>query len=90
MTTSAKGTFAIDMVPASADVDGDVKRVDFTKTFSGDLEATGPGVMHTGTQVLHYEVVPGSGEAELDGISGTFHLTIDGDGVHSYELVYDV
>jgi Protein of unknown function (DUF3224) len=128
VANSAKGTFAIKMGPASADVDGHVDRVDFTKTFSGDIEATGSGVilsagdprageagyvaiervhgrvgdreggfalqqfgtMHSGAQTLHYEVVPGSGEGGLEGISGTFHLTIDNDGTHRYELVYDL
>ena len=46
--------------------------------------------MHAGSQTLHYEVVPGSGEADLDGISGVFHLTVDTDGTHRYELVYEL
>jgi hypothetical protein len=47
------------------------------------------GMMHAGEQTLHYEVVPGSGHGELEGIVGTIHLTID-DGVHRYELQYDI
>jgi len=48
------------------------------------------GMMHGGAQTLHYEVVPGSGHGELEGIVGTLHLTIDDDGVHHYELQYDI
>jgi len=48
------------------------------------------GTMRGGHQTLHYEVVPGSGYGELTGISGTLHLTIDGEGTHHYELEYDL
>jgi hypothetical protein len=48
------------------------------------------GTMSGGHQTLHYEVVPGSGDGELTGISGTLHLTIDEDGTHHYELEYDL
>ncbi len=48
------------------------------------------GTMHGGSQTLHYEVVPGSGNGELSGISGTLRLTIDADGTHNYELEYDL
>lgn len=44
------------------------------------------GTMHAGAQTLHYEVVPGSGSAELTGITGRLLLTIDADGTHHYEL----
>jgi len=42
--------------------------------------------MHNGSQTLDYEVVPGSGHGALEGISGTFQLTIEHDGTHRYEL----
>lgn len=42
---TAHGTFAIEMTPSAAEVDGAVSRLDFTKTFHGDLEGTGAGVM---------------------------------------------
>ncbi|MBO0847337.1 MAG: DUF3224 domain-containing protein [Nocardioides sp.] len=42
--------------------------------------------MHGGSQTLHYEVVPGSGRGALQGISGTFHLEVQADGTHRYEL----
>jgi hypothetical protein len=45
--------------------------------------------MTAGTQTLHYEVVPGSGTGELEGIAGTLDLTIEPDGTHRYELQYD-
>jgi len=48
------------------------------------------GTMRGGQQTLHYEVVPGSGDGELTGISGTLQLTIDENGTHHYELEYDL
>ena len=48
------------------------------------------GLMHAGSQSLHYEVVPGSGSGGLGGISGTLHLTIDPDGTHRYSLDYEL
>ncbi len=128
MTNLARGTFEIVMTPGQPEVDGAVGRFDFTKTFQGDLSATGAGVMlsggdpqsgsagyvaietiqgqlegqdgsfalqqlgmmHGGEQTIHYEVVPGSGNGELEGISGTFHLTVEDDGTHRYELEYEI
>jgi Protein of unknown function (DUF3224) len=46
--------------------------------------------MHTGSQTLRYEVVPGSGTGRLEGITGTLHLDIDGDGTHRYRLEYEL
>lgn len=48
------------------------------------------GTMHGGSQALHYEVVPGSGNGQLAGIIGTLRLEIDEDGTHRYELGYDL
>ena len=48
------------------------------------------GTMRGGHQTLHYEVVPGSGDGELTGISGRLHLRIDEDGTHHYELEYEL
>ncbi len=128
MTSTAKGTFDIAMTPGPPEVEGAVGRFDFTKTFHGDLDATGRGVMLScgnpqtgaagyvaietvegrlgdqsggfvlqqlgmmqhGSQTLHYEVVPGSGHGALASISGTFHLTVEEDGTHRYELEYEV
>jgi hypothetical protein len=128
VSSTAKGTFEVDLVPGTAELDGAVGRFELTKRFHGDIDGTGVGVMlsagdpqagaagyvametvrghlggregsfalqqfgimQAGSQTLHYEVVPGSGDGELTGISGTFHLTIDADGTHSYELEYDL
>lgn len=128
MTVTARGSFDIHLVPGAPEVDGAVNRFDFTKTYTGDLEGTGAGLMlavgdpqngsagyvametahgrlrdreggfalqqfatlEAGTQSLHYEVVPGSGEGGLTGITGRLHLTIDHDGAHHYELEYNL
>jgi len=127
MTSTAKGTFDIAMTPGPPEAGGGVNRFDFTKTFHGDLDATGTGVMLScgdpqtgaagyvaietvkgrlgdrlggfalqqlgmmqhGSQTLHYEVVPGSGHGEFEGISGTFRLAVEEDGIHRYELEYE-
>lgn len=48
------------------------------------------GTMHDDKQVLHYEVVPGSGQGSLIGITGVFHLTVEDDGTHHYQLVFEI
>jgi hypothetical protein len=45
------------------------------------------GTMHAGDQVLHYEIVPGSGSDELAGIRGTVELDVDATE-HRYRLSY--
>lgn len=45
------------------------------------------GLMDQGRQDLAITVVPGSGEGELTGIAGVYHLTRE-DGVHRYDLDY--
>jgi hypothetical protein len=45
------------------------------------------GSMAGGAQELSITVVPGSGTGELTGLTGRFHLRIDG-GRHFYELDY--
>jgi hypothetical protein len=47
------------------------------------------GMIPSGAQTLHYEVVPGSGTGALEGITGTLNLTAEPDGTHRYELRYD-
>lgn len=116
------------MTPGRPEVEGDVSRYDFTKTFHGEIDGTGIGLMlscgdpqvgeagyvaietvrgrlgsqeggfalqqfgmmHNGSQTMHFEVVPGSGHGELEGISGTLQLTVEDDGTHRYELEYQV
>ena len=48
------------------------------------------GRMQDGSQTLHYEVVPGSGDGGLQQITGTLRLTIDADGTHRFELTYEL
>jgi hypothetical protein len=45
MSDIAQGMFEIEMTPGAPEADGEVNRFDFTKTFTGDLAATGVGVM---------------------------------------------
>ena len=128
MSATARGTFDGELKQGAPELDGAAGRCDFAKTFRGDLQGTGAGVMlscgdpeqgsagyvaietvsgrlggrqgsfalqqfgmmRAGAQTLHYEVVPGSGQGGLEGISGTFRLTIEDDGTHRYELEYDV
>ena len=48
------------------------------------------GLMVAGSQSLHYEIVPGSGQGELAGVTGSLDLVVDPDGTHRYELRYDL
>lgn len=47
------------------------------------------GIMDKGAQELLITVVPGSGTGELTGLTGVFHLTIEG-GEHRYDLEYSL
>lgn len=127
VSTVARGTFEVDLKPGPPELDGSISRFELSKTFHGDLEGVGAGVMlshgdprtgsagyvaietvsghlgdrhgsfalqqfgtmRAGSPTLHYEIVPGSGEDELEGISGTFRLKIEDDGTHRYELEYE-
>jgi hypothetical protein len=128
VSATARGTFDVDLKPGSPELDGAVSRLDFSKTFHGDLQGVGAGVMlssgdpksgsagyvaietlsgrlgdrqgsfalqqlgmmRAGSQTLHYEIVPGSGQDGLEGITGSFRLTIEDDGTHRYELEYEL
>ena len=48
MTKTARGTFDVEMTPSPPELSGEVGRLDFTKTFRGDLEAVGAGILLTG------------------------------------------
>lgn len=56
---------------------------------SGTFSLVHRGVMDAGAQDLAITVVPGSGTGALTGISGVFHLTIEG-GEHRYVLDYSL
>lgn len=43
--TIAIGTFEIEMTPAASEIDETVGRYNFTKTFHGNLQASGMGIM---------------------------------------------
>jgi hypothetical protein len=45
VSSTARGTFKIDMTPGPPELQGAVDRYDFTKTFYGDLQADGAGLM---------------------------------------------
>ena len=45
MTSTAKGTFDITMQSGLAQLDGAVNRFEMLKTFHGDLQGTGTGIM---------------------------------------------
>lgn len=128
MAQVARGTFEVELTPGPAELGGAAARFDLAKTFHGDLDGSGRGVMFSGgdpstgnagyvaietfegvlagrsgsfalqqfgtmsggTQTLHYEVVPGSGQGDLAGIAGKLDLTIEDDGTHRYALEYDL
>ncbi len=128
MASTARGTFDVTTQAGPAELDGAVSRFELSKTFHGDLQGVGTGVMlsggdpqlgaagyvtietvrgsigerqgsfalqqfgsmHDGSQTLHYEVVPGSGSGQLSGIVGKLDLNIDENGIHRYELQYDL
>ncbi|MGA4506540.1 DUF3224 domain-containing protein [Propionibacteriaceae bacterium G1746] len=46
------------------------------------------GDLDDGNEILHYQVVNGSGTGELAGLRGQLDLEIDDAGVHHYELAY--
>ena len=45
MASTAKGTFDVRLQPGAAELDGAVGRFELSKTFHGDMQATGTGVM---------------------------------------------
>lgn len=55
---------------------------------SGTFALQHSGTLHDGEQQLAITVVPGSGTGGLAGIGGELDLTVDGGGVHHYELRY--
>ena len=55
-------------------------------TATGECTFQQFGTMVDGQQVLHYEVVPGSGTDGLAGLAGRLDLVIDEDGTHRVTL----
>jgi uncharacterized protein DUF3224 len=45
MTSTANGTFDVTVQPRAAELDGAIGRFELSKTFHGDLQGTGTGVM---------------------------------------------
>jgi Protein of unknown function (DUF3224) len=45
MASTARGTFDVTLTPGPAELDGAVARFELAKTFSGDLEGAGAGIM---------------------------------------------
>lgn len=77
MTRTARGTVEVQIRPGAPELDGAVGRFDLSKTFTGDLEGTGAGVMlsagdpRAGTAgYVAIETVRG----RLDGREGGFAL----------------
>ena len=58
-------------------------------TLSGAFTLVHRGLMDGGAHELSIAVVPGSGSGELSGITGVYHLTVEG-GVHRYDLEYSL
>lgn len=56
---------------------------------AGSFAIVHRGVMEQGAQELSITVVPGSGTEKLAGITGVFHLKIEG-GEHRYDLEYSL
>ena len=76
-TEHANGTFTVEFAPGQTELDGEVSRMDFTKRFKGDLDATGKGLMlsagdpRSGTAgYVALEAVQG----HLHGLGGGFAL----------------
>lgn len=74
---TASGTFDVTMAPGAAELAGQLGRFEIDKTFHGDVEATGTGVMLTAGDpaagaagYVAMEVVSG----QIHGKSGTFAL----------------
>ena len=130
MTTHARGTFDVKIMPLKSEDSPDqaFKRMSIDKQFHGDIEGTSKGEMLTagsnvkdsgvyvaiervsgtlngkhGTFLLHHtgimergkphlsiNVVPDSGTAELEGLTGTMNIIISPDGKHSYDFEYSL
>jgi len=69
MKVIARGTFEITMSPPAAELDGAAARIDFDKTFHGDLDAASRGILLSAGD-------PATGHAgyvALEAVSGRLH-----------------
>ena len=95
LTGTATGEMLATMVPNIPGVGGSgayvaMERVNGTLDgHPGSFVLVHRGLMDRGAQDLLITVVPGSGTDDLAGITGVFHLTIEG-GEHRYDLEYDL
>lgn len=78
VTSTATGIFEIAMTPAPAEIGGAVGRIEFTKTWRGDLEGTGSGVLLSGGD-------PQSGEAGYVAIETVTGRLGDRDGGFAFQ-----
>ncbi len=95
MSRVARGTFDIVMTPGPPEVGAQVDRFDFTKTFVGDLDGTGAGVMlscgdpgsgsagYVAMETVHGRIHDKDGEFALQQ-AGTMHA---GEQTLTYEVV---
>ncbi len=91
MTGTATGTMLAAGVPKPGSPAGYVA----IDQFSGDVDGKSGGflLLHRGTMTktgaadLSVIVAPDSGTGALDGIAGSFTITVEG-GVHHYDLAY--
>jgi hypothetical protein len=93
--SQARGTFDVDLKPGAPELGGAVGRFDFTKTFHGDLDAEGAGVMLSAGDprqgsagYVALETLTG----RLEGRAGGFALqqlgmVVDGAQTLTYEVV---
>lgn len=83
--STATGTFEIEMTPAASEISDAVGRFNFTKTFRGDLEATGVGIMlSAGT--------PQAGEAgyvAMEAVEGRLNGLVGGFALQQFGTVHD-
>lgn len=77
MTTTAHGTFDVTMRPGAVELDGAINRFEMSKTFRGDLEGTGFGLMLSAgdpqTGAAGYVAIE-TVEGHLGGRQGSFAL----------------
>lgn len=90
LTGTGTGEMLATMAPGASGAYVAMERVKGTiDGRTGSFALVHRGLMDRGEQSLSITIVPGSGTGDLAGISGVFHLTIEG-GEHRYDLEYDL